>query len=170
MPGWHDEPPTGLRHGTKARCSRTGMDLAPILTEGQRDRQDERGDTKRMPPWPRPYTVGRPMPRPPRPSAAPPWPYSAKHHDTVPSQRHRSSALASCLAAVAFLLLSAGRADAALFLLFRPRPPGIVVAVVRLPSFAAANGTVAFTFEQTTVVLKLNRSRRVQWLSGNPPP
>jgi hypothetical protein len=69
-----------------------------------------------------------------------------------------SSALASCLAATAFLLLAAGGAGAALFLLFRPRPPDIAVAAVRLPSFAAANGTVAFTFQQTASVRNPNRS------------
>jgi len=76
-----------------------------------------------------------------------------------PGTRSRSSsALASCLAATAFLLLSAGGAGAALFLLFRPRPPDIAVAAVRLPSFAAANGTVAFTFQQTASVRNPNRS------------
>jgi hypothetical protein len=47
---------------------------------------------------------------------------------------------------------------AALFLLFRPRPPDIVVAAVRLPAFATAKGTIAFTFEQTAVVRNPNRS------------
>ncbi|XP_062231550.1 uncharacterized protein LOC133928972 [Phragmites australis] len=111
-----------------------------------------------LPRPPGPYAAGRPVPRPPGPSAAPPWPYSAERHDPVPARRHRSSALASCLAAAAFLLLAAGGAGAALFLLFRPRPPDIAVAAVRLPSFAAANGTVAFTFEQTAVVRNPNRS------------
>jgi hypothetical protein len=55
-------------------------------------------------------------------------------------------------------VLSAGGAGAALFLLFRPRPPDIAVAAVRLPSFAAANGTVAFTFQQTASVRNPNRS------------
>nr|CAB3475631.1 unnamed protein product [Digitaria exilis] len=76
----------------------------------------------------------------------------------LPRPRQASSALASCLVATAFLLLSAGGAGAALFLLFRPRPPDIAVAAVRLPSFAAANGTVAFTLEQTAAVRNPNRS------------
>jgi len=84
-----------------------------------------------------------------------------------PGTRSRSSsALASCLAATAFLLLSAGGAGAALFLLFRPRPPDIAVAAVRLPSFAAANGTVAFTFQQTASVRNLNRSPLAQFHSS----
>jgi len=36
--------------------------------------------------------------------------------------------------------------------------PDIAVAAVRLPSFAAANGTVAFTFQQTASVRNPNRS------------
>ncbi|XP_004967376.1 uncharacterized protein KIAA0754 [Setaria italica] len=106
---------------------------------------------------------GRPMPSsstPPPPVLQPPHAYPAPH---FPPPRPRgatraSSALASCLAATAFLLLSAGGAGAALFLLFRPRPPDIAVAAVRLPSFAAANGTVAFTFQQTASVRNPNRS------------
>jgi hypothetical protein len=33
------------------------------------------------------------------------------------------------------------------------------VAAVRLPAFATAKGTIAFTFEQTAVVRNPNRSR-----------
>ncbi|KAF0917544.1 hypothetical protein E2562_020921 [Oryza meyeriana var. granulata] len=69
-----------------------------------------------------------------------------------------TSALASCLMAAAFLALAVGGAGAALFILFRPRPPDIAVAAVRLPVFAAGNGTVAFTFEQTAAVRNPNRA------------
>ncbi|CAO2181523.1 unnamed protein product [Urochloa humidicola] len=88
------------------------------------------------------------------------YPGEAGEHPLPPRPRgsSSSSALASCLVATAFLLLSAGGAGAALFLLFRPRPPDIAVAAVRLPSFAAGNGTVAFTFQQTASVRNPNRS------------
>ena len=96
------------------------------------------------------------------PSRVPPPPHAGEAPlppPVRPGTRSRSSsALASCLAATAFLLLSAGGAGAALFLLFRPRPPHIAVAAVRLPSFAAANGTVAFNFQQTASVRNPNRS------------
>ncbi|KAL5228360.1 hypothetical protein ABZP36_016625 [Zizania latifolia] len=69
-----------------------------------------------------------------------------------------SSALTSCLMAAAFLVLAVGGAGVALFILFRPRPPDIAVAEVRLPMFAAGNGTVAFTFEQTASVRNPNRA------------
>jgi hypothetical protein len=92
-------------------------------------------------------------------SRPPPAPYHSDPSAPAGAGRGRaSSSLASCLAATAFLLLAAGGAGAALFLLFRPRPPDIAVAAVRLPAFAAANGTVAFTFEQTAVVRNPNRS------------
>uniref|UniRef100_A0A0A9DDH3 Late embryogenesis abundant protein LEA-2 subgroup domain-containing protein n=1 Tax=Arundo donax TaxID=35708 RepID=A0A0A9DDH3_ARUDO len=123
------------------------------------------------------YSPERPVPRPPpasppgqyspeRPVPRPPGPYDAADRPVPRPPGHyaygggtaRRSALASCLAAAAFLLLAAGGAGTALFLLFRPRPPDIAVAAVRLPSFAAANGTVAFTFQQTAVVRNPNRS------------
>ena len=88
-------------------------------------------------------------PHPPPPPLPPP---------RRPSTSPCSSALSSCLVATAFLLLSAGVAGTALFLLYRPRPPDIAVAAVRLPSFSASNGTVAFTFEQTAAVRNPNRS------------
>lgn len=91
--------------------------------------------------------------RPPHHAPLPP-PHPLRRASSSPC----SSALASCLVATAFLLLSAGGAGAALFLLFRPRPPDISVAAVRLPSFSASNGTVAFTFEQTAAVRNPNRS------------
>ncbi|OEL29791.1 hypothetical protein BAE44_0009188 [Dichanthelium oligosanthes] len=113
----------------------------------------------------------RPLPRPPRtppdrrspmttrePPPPPPGPYAYTPEPPPRPRGSPSSALASCLAATAFLLLSAGGAGAALFLLFRPRPPDIAVAAVRLPSFTAANGTVAFTFQQTAAVRNPNRS------------
>lgn len=92
------------------------------------------------------------------PSHQPPLPPPHPHPLRRPSSSPCSSALSSCLVATAFLLLSAGGAGAALFLLFRPRPPDIAVAAVRLPSFSASNGTVAFTFEQTATVRNPNRS------------
>ncbi|PVH39555.1 hypothetical protein PAHAL_5G535500 [Panicum hallii] len=118
-------------------------------------------------PLPRPpgSSADRPLPRPPgspdHPALTTPPPPPGPHAYPAgepPLRRSSSSALASCLAATAFLLLSAGGAGAALFLLFRPRPPDIAVAAVRLPSFAAANGTVAFTFQQTASVRNPNRS------------
>ncbi|XP_039845740.1 NDR1/HIN1-like protein 6 isoform X1 [Panicum virgatum] len=119
-------------------------------------------------PSPRPPYAERPLPRsssdhpaPTAPGRGPPqhaYPAAAEHPLRRPTRKRSSSALASCLAATAFLVLSAGGAGAALFLLFRPRPPDIAVAAVRLPSFAAANGTVAFTFQQTASVRNPNRS------------
>ncbi|KAL6850233.1 hypothetical protein ACP4OV_020860 [Aristida adscensionis] len=116
---------------------------------------------------PAPAPAPEPVPTAAAP-APPPGPYHAyPYHQPellhaadplVPPRRRASSALASCLVAAAFLLLAAGGAGAALFLLFRPQPPDIAVAAVRLPSFAAANGTVAFTFEQTAAVRNPNRS------------
>jgi hypothetical protein len=93
--------------------------------------------------------------RPPSPS---PWPYPYYYEPERPPRRRRASPLASCLLAAVFLLLAGGGAAAALFLLFRPRPPDIAVSAVRLPSFAAANGTVAFTFEQLATVRNPNRA------------
>ncbi|CAM0880565.1 unnamed protein product [Alopecurus aequalis] len=92
--------------------------------------------------------------RPPEPS---PWPYPY-YYEPQRAPRRRTSPLASCLLAAVFLLLAGGGAAAALFLLFRPRPPDIAVSAVRLPSFAAANGTVAFTFEQLATVRNPNRA------------
>jgi len=72
---------------------------------------------------------------------------------------HRSSSpAASCVVALLFLLLAAGGAAAALFLLYRPRAPAIAVTAVQLPAFAAANGTVAFTFQQLASVRNPNRA------------
>lgn len=80
-------------------------------------------------------------------------------HLHVRPARSSSSALASCLVAAAFLALAVGGAGAALFVLFRPRPPDIAVSAVRLPAFASGpNGTVAFTFEQTAAVRNPNRA------------
>ncbi|CAO2161721.1 unnamed protein product [Urochloa humidicola] len=111
----------------------------------------------------RPTARTPPLPERPMLSTRPPgytYPGEAGEHPLPPRPRgsSSSSALASCLVATAFLLLSAGGAGAALFLLFRPRPPDIAVAAVRLPSFAAGNGTVAFTFQQTASVRNPNRS------------
>ncbi|CAN6335907.1 unnamed protein product [Urochloa humidicola] len=78
------------------------------------------------------------------------------------SGHHRSSSssspAASCAVALLFLLLVAGGGAAALFVLYRPRAPAIAVTAVQLPSFAAANGTVAFTFQQLASVRNPNRS------------
>ncbi|WVZ71935.1 hypothetical protein U9M48_020463 [Paspalum notatum var. saurae] len=104
----------------------------------------------------RPSPITVPLP-PDRPSPGP-FPGPGPSALLPPPPRRRSSALASCLAATAFLVLSAGGAGAALFLLFRPRAPDIAVAAVRLPAFAAANGTVAFTLQQTAAVRNPNRS------------
>ncbi|PAN16599.1 hypothetical protein PAHAL_3G070700 [Panicum hallii] len=71
---------------------------------------------------------------------------------------HRSSPAASCVVALLFLLLAAGGGAAALFLLYRPRAPAIAVTAVQLPAFAAANGTVAFTFQQLASVRNPNRA------------
>ncbi|ONM28189.1 hypothetical protein Zm00014a_018060 [Zea mays] len=118
--------------------------------------------SSRLPPPPPPPPRPRPSPHPrvygdydpAEGLRRPPLPLPPPRRPPSPC----SSALASCLAATAFLLLSAGGAGAALFLLFRPRPPDISVAGVRLPSFSASNGTVAFTFEQTAAVRNPNRS------------
>ncbi|XP_066313520.1 formin-like protein 6 [Miscanthus floridulus] len=137
-----------------------------------------RSHSNQPPPADPPSASSRPAPPPPPPPPLPPphaygdydragapdeLPRRPPHHAPLPPP-HRpasspcSSALASCLVATAFLLLSAGGAGTALFLLFRPRPPDIAVAAVRLPSFSASNGTVAFTFEQTAAVRNPNRS------------
>ncbi|CAL4952595.1 unnamed protein product [Urochloa decumbens] len=119
---------------------------APMAPPEAERPEDHR--TARTPPPERPMlSWGPPEPRYAYPGAA-----------GRPRGSSSSSALASCLVATAFLLLSAGGTGAALFLLFRPRPPDITVAAVRLPSFAAANGTVAFTLEQTASVRNPNRS------------
>ncbi|CAL4952587.1 unnamed protein product [Urochloa decumbens] len=130
------------------------------------ERPEPRTAPETQRPEPRtPPETERPMARTPPPERPmlirPPGPhygYPAAAEHPLPRPRASSSALASCLVATAFLLLSAGGAGAALFLLFRPRPPDIAVAAVRLPSFAAANGTVAFTFQQTASVRNPNRS------------
>jgi hypothetical protein len=77
-----------------------------------------------------------------------------------------SSAVASCVVAVLFLLLATGGAAAALFLLYSPRAPAIAVTAVQLPAFAAANGTVAFTFQQLASVRNPNRSPLAHYRSS----
>ncbi|CAN6330945.1 unnamed protein product [Urochloa humidicola] len=72
--------------------------------------------------------------------------------------RSSSSPAASCAVALLFLLLAVGGGAAALFVLYHPRAPAIAVTAVQLPSFAAANGTVAFTFQQLASVRNPNRS------------
>ncbi|XP_047057483.1 atherin-like [Lolium rigidum] len=114
-------------------------------------------------PQPNPYYVpeGRgaaPVATTDRPPSPPTWPYPYYYEPERPRRRRRASPLTSCLLAAVFLLLAGGGAAAALFLLFRPRPPDIAVSAVRLPSFAAANGTVAFTFEQLATVRNPNRA------------
>ncbi|CAL9108343.1 uncharacterized protein LOC103994699 [Musa acuminata AAA Group] len=66
--------------------------------------------------------------------------------------------LASCLVATAFLLLVVAAVAAALFVLFRPHDPEIQVSAVRLPGFAAANGTLRFAFDQYASVRNPNRA------------
>ncbi|WOK97242.1 hypothetical protein Cni_G05950 [Canna indica] len=82
-------------------------------------------------------------------------PVSRPHH-----HHHRGGRtnLASCLLATAFLLLVAAAASVALFVLFRPRDPEIQVSAVQLPGFAAANGTLRFTFNQYATVRNPNRA------------
>ncbi|RCV15756.1 hypothetical protein SEVIR_3G085300v4 [Setaria viridis] len=84
----------------------------------------------------------------------PPHYYAAARSGHRPS----SSPAASCIVALLFLLLAAGGGAAALFILYRPRAPAIAVTAVQLPSFAVANGTVAFTFQQLASVRNPNRS------------
>jgi hypothetical protein len=57
-----------------------------------------------------------------------------------------------------FILLATGGAATALFLLFRPRAPAIVVTAVQLPSFSFGNGTATFTFRQLASVRNPNRA------------
>ncbi|CAL4903548.1 unnamed protein product [Urochloa decumbens] len=84
------------------------------------------------------------------------------HYYAAARSGHRrsssSSPVASCAVALLFLLLAAGGGAAALFVLYHPRAPAIAVTAVQLPSFAAANGTVAFTFQQLASVRNPNRS------------
>jgi hypothetical protein len=91
----------------------------------------------------------------------PPYYYAAAR-----SGSSSSSAVASCLVAILFLLLAAGGAAVALFLLYRPRAPAIAVTAVQLPSFSAANGTVAFTFQQLASVRNPNRSPLAHYRSS----
>nr|CAD1843428.1 unnamed protein product [Ananas comosus var. bracteatus] len=51
-----------------------------------------------------------------------------------------------------------GGAAAAVFVVFRPREPTIAVAAIRLPGYAAANGTARFTFAQYAAVRNPNRA------------
>ncbi|KAK1302044.1 hypothetical protein QJS10_CPB12g00842 [Acorus calamus] len=74
-------------------------------------------------------------------------------------RRRPSPSLAlSCAAATAFLLLVSAAAALALYLVFRPRRPEIAVDAVRIPTFAASNGTVSFTFSQYAAVRNPNRA------------
>jgi hypothetical protein len=91
----------------------------------------------------------------------PPYYYAAAR-----SGSSSSSPVASCLVAILFLLLAAGGAAVALFLLYRPQAPAIAVTAVQLPSFAAANGTVAFTFQQLASVRNRNRSPLAHYRSS----
>jgi hypothetical protein len=91
----------------------------------------------------------------------PPYYYAAAR-----SGSSSSSPVASCLVAILFLLLAAGGAAVALFLLYRPQAPAIAVTAVQLPSFAAANGTVAFTFQQLASVRNPNRSPLAHYRSS----
>nr|CAD1843476.1 unnamed protein product [Ananas comosus var. bracteatus] len=51
-----------------------------------------------------------------------------------------------------------GGAAAAVFVVFPPREPTIAVAAIRLPGYAAANGTARFTFAQYAAVRNPNRA------------
>uniref|UniRef100_A0A0E0BZL6 Late embryogenesis abundant protein LEA-2 subgroup domain-containing protein n=1 Tax=Oryza meridionalis TaxID=40149 RepID=A0A0E0BZL6_9ORYZ len=122
-----------------------------------------RGPPPMQPPGPPPVRHGPPPVQPTRPVRQQHGYYYEEEqrplHLHVRPARSSSSALASCLVAAAFLALAVGGAGAALFVLFRPRPPDIAVAAVRLPAFASGpNGTVAFTFEQTAAVRNPNRA------------
>ncbi|CAN6326237.1 unnamed protein product [Urochloa humidicola] len=88
----------------------------------------------------------------------PPHYYAAARSGYHRSSSSSSSPAASCAVALLFLLLAAGGGAAALFVLYHPRAPAIAVTAVQLPSFAAANGTVAFTFQQLASVRNPNRS------------
>ncbi|MQL77313.1 hypothetical protein Taro_009734 [Colocasia esculenta] len=66
--------------------------------------------------------------------------------------------LASCLVATTFLILVLFALAAVVFVLFRPREPRIEVNAFQVPSFAAANGTVRFTFAQYATVRNPNRA------------
>ncbi|OAY85193.1 hypothetical protein ACMD2_21573 [Ananas comosus] len=68
------------------------------------------------------------------------------------------AALGSCAAAALFLVVVAAGAAAAVFVVFRPREPTIAVAAIRLPGYAAANGTARFTFAQYAAVRNPNRA------------
>ncbi|CAA6661118.1 unnamed protein product [Spirodela intermedia] len=57
--------------------------------------------------------------------------------------------LASCVVAAAFLILVAVVLLVVFFLVFRPKEPRIAVNNFQVPSFAAANGSVRFTFAHT---------------------
>ncbi|CAD6233697.1 unnamed protein product [Miscanthus lutarioriparius] len=161
-------PPTAvgsrppLLHAAAAAARATGpLAQQPTITSGPAQRQQQAcsAAASSSSPLPPPHAYGDYD----RAGAPDELPRRPPHHAPLPPP-HRpapspcSSALASCLVATAFLLLSAGGAGTALFLLFRPRPPDIAVAAVRLPSFSASNGTVAFTFEQTAAVRNPNRS------------
>ncbi|KAM0878047.1 hypothetical protein ACQ4PT_035115 [Festuca glaucescens] len=82
--------------------------------------------------------------------------YYAAAHTSHPSAS--ISVVGSCVVAALFLLLAAGGAATALFLLFRPRAPAIAVTAVQLPSFSFGNGTVTFTFQQLASVRNPNRA------------
>ncbi|CAA7397485.1 unnamed protein product [Spirodela intermedia] len=66
--------------------------------------------------------------------------------------------LASCVVAAAFLILVAVVLLVVFFLVFRPKEPRIAVNNFQVPSFAAANGSVRFTFAQYATVRNPNRA------------
>ncbi|KAE8805993.1 transcription initiation factor TFIID subunit 4-like [Hordeum vulgare] len=168
-------PPEKLHDAPEGRKAPRDAPIAPVARSPEqlygspevRAAREAPVATVARPPEPRPgpYYVpggGAAAPvattdRPPETSPSP-WPYPYYYEPEQRPPRRRTSALASCLMAAAFLLFAAGGAATALFLLFRPQPPEIAVAAVRLPSFAAANGTVAFTFEQVASVRNPNRA------------
>ncbi|KAJ4732165.1 hypothetical protein LUZ62_086960 [Rhynchospora pubera] len=80
------------------------------------------------------------------------------HQNPRYDHRHGRSNLASCAAATAFLLLLVAAAAIALFILFRPHDPTIVVSAVQLPGFASSNGSASFTFAQLAAVRNPNRN------------
>ncbi|KAM0852788.1 hypothetical protein ACQ4PT_051549 [Festuca glaucescens] len=157
------QQPNGVPEGRAAQEVAKPPGQANGVPEGRAAQEPPAPAAARPPePQPSPYYVpeGRAAPvattdRPPSPV---PWPYPYYYEPERPRRRRRASPLTSCLLAAVFLLLAGGGTAAALFLLFRPRPPDIAVSAVRLPSFAAANGTVAFTFEQLATVRNPNRA------------
>ncbi|KAF8725492.1 hypothetical protein HU200_020019 [Digitaria exilis] len=149
MPCQSSLPGTGLSttDTLRSRCSRASPCVRASSTV-----------TNQPTPYPSPSRNPRNIPAAMARSARelPPQYYAAARSGHRSSSS--SSAAASCVVAILFLLLAAGGGAAALFILYRPRAPAIAVTAVQLPTFASANGTVAFTFQQLASVRNPNRS------------